>query len=496
MHLPPYGLPKRSSKRSYAVPLRAAKHEVNQILKKLRDLGLKLEFASGAGHWRVIDPGTGAFLTYVSNTPSDNNWWHQVRRAVERAGYSWEGKPRKKIKISDDGSPISYVDLEALSQAQRMARLHGEREPQIDDLVEDESLRSELRRGFGPQEAEEASTSMSQGVDSERAHSVINRLQRIVQEHGTDLANRARERNPRLKDGGVVNEIVHAAQIVASKRGLRYFKTSNSATVSITGLLNGSNGGMSSWVANLLDATMDELESMNWELPENEPAPAVVPPDISLEEARDLLKGVLSHSWTPRPEIRDVLVPEQMSQRRFEAALSALYRDGVIDRQKEKRHQGGMTYKLVTETPQKKKRLTSSMSTSETESAIMDLLDDDWVPREQLADVIVSQGVTDRTFRRAVTNLLKDERIETRKIGHTSRSEMRLAPAEMVAEEHISTPQVPEQEVTEHVFTGDSIADRYANVLLKKLNEANGNTDWRTLEPILDRLDRLAGISQ
>ena len=182
------------------------------MLRKLRSLGLHLEYAQGAGHWRVIDPGTGAFLTGVSNTPSDTNWWHHIRRAVERAGYSWEGGGRKKYKKAKKEIP-TYLDLEALAHAQRMARIHGEREPQLEDL-EDKGFLIRIRRGFNEQESKEAIDHMPAGVESARAHRVVSRLLYLVEQHGTELANRARERNPRVKGSAVEHELVHVAKQV------------------------------------------------------------------------------------------------------------------------------------------------------------------------------------------------------------------------------------------------------------------------------------------
>lgn len=421
--------------------MRAAKPEVNHVLRKLRALGLHLEFAAGAGHWRVIDPGTGAYLTSVSNTPSDVNWWHHVRRAVERAGFSWEGKARKRNKRSR-GEQISTVDLEALAHAQHMARLHGEREPQIDDLANG-SILAKVRKGFDEQETEEAIANMAQGVESARAHRVVSRLLYVVEQNGEAMAARARERNPKIRDGGAIHEIIYIAQQVAEKRGLRYWATPESAWQTLSTMLSGVSKGMSVWVANLLEATMDEMDGLRWDAksePADAPAPAapVAPATalISIDDAKQLIVGVLSDDeWTPRSDFYGSLVPGQMTESRFGDALGELTRSGQVERERVKKLRGGMQYRLAV------------------------------------------AGVE-----RA------EEPTEPEPVPQSDDGEPTLA----ISPEMLDHP--PRSLV--QAMTAGSIADRYADVLLEILRDQNinGTQDWRALEPILVRLDKLAGV--
>ena len=418
-------------------------------------MGLRLEYSIGANHWRVIDPGTGAFLTTVAGTPSDVNWWHQVRRAVQKAGYSWEGRKRRKIKKPRAGE-VSDVDREALAYAQQMARLHGEREPQIEDL-EDKQLLAEVRRGYNEQQSEEAKLRMAQGVESARAHRVVSRLLYLVEQRGAEMAARAKERNPKIRDGGIIQELMFVSKQVSEERGLRYWKSPESAQNTLTNLLSGTSAGMSTWVANLLEATMDKLDGLRWDTPPAvapEPEPVTTsteqgngrttakvklppPPTPSIDEAKTLMRDVLSTEWTSRGDMVATLVPEQMSQTRFDDALRELLRSKEIEWEYEKKKGGGRLYKLVAAEP------------------------DEPEVEPQTGPVIITPGIEE------------DELI-------------------VVSPEMLSDG--PEKRSLLQAMTGGSIADRYADVLLDKVREVNGSTDWNALEPILIRLDKLAGI--
>jgi hypothetical protein len=139
------------------------------------------------------------------------------------------------------------------------------------------------------------------------------------------------------------------------------------------------------------------------------------------------------------------------------------------------------------------------------------LSDGEWTRREDLYDVIIGVGVTTRTFERALQNLAKSGAIERERAAGTNFWQIRkIAPTTEV------TPVEPEiapstDELAEALaeietaaslkdaIVGRSIADRYADVLLAGvenfLANANGSTDWGAIEPVLSRLDKLAGVS-
>lgn len=428
-------------------PLRAAKPEVNAVLRRLRNIGLQLEFSAGAGHWRVIDPGTGAFLTTVSGTPSDGNFFHQIRRAIEKAGFNWEGGRRRKIKKPRAGE-VSAVDLEALAHAQRMARIHGGREPQVDDLA-DKSFLAKVRKGFNEQETEEAIENMAQGVESQRAHRVVSRLLYLVEQKGSEMAARAKERNPKIRgDGGAAHELIYVSQEVAKKRGLRYFKTPDSAWMTFNDLLNGTRAGMTVWVANLLEATMDDIDGLHYDAPGSKTAPATASGDkdtaeaahrsfakstapvVTLTEAKGMILSLLTTEWTLRPEIHSVLVPEQMANKKFDDGLSELAKEGLIERMREQKKAGSSFYRLTAKA--------------------------------------------------------------------AAASEPTPAPPEPTLEPEFEPFEPPAPRGPLAVMTAGTIADRYADELLGILRSfaanVNGDQDWNQIEPILRRLDMLAGV--
>lgn len=515
---PPHGLP-RQAKNTRIVPKRAGKHEVAAVLKRLRNIGLQLEFAPGANHWRVLDPGTGAFLTTVSSTPSDTNFWQQIRRAVERAGFSWEGRARKKIKKPSKLGDVSAVDLEALAHAQRMARIHGGREPQISDL-EDKTFLAKVRKGFNEQETEEAIARMAQGVESARAHRVVSRLLHTVEQRGEEMAARARERNPKIRDGGVTHELMHISKGVAEKRGLRYWKTPESAWQTFTNLLSGTSGGMSTWVANLLEATMDEMDGLRWDASPSKPAESVIvvstgdpdplgvrtaSPIIPLEEAENLVLDVLSTDWTPRADAHSTLVPEQMSNSRFEDAISSLVKAGRIQREREKKKRGQMLYQLAPAAPEptvEPKPARVSLSQAESEEIVLAALKDTWTFRSDISEFAIGKGVAPRTFERSLSQLVSQGLAERKRLPD-GKTQYRLGqPASVLSGDEgplfITPEMLPDERSVPQIMTAGSIADRYADVLLSILGARlqNGAEDWQRMEPILTRLDRLAGVTE
>lgn len=516
---PPHDLPKRT-KSIQVVPTRAAKPEVNAVLRRLRNLGLQLEFSAGAGHWRVLDPGTGAFLTTVSGTPSDVNWWHHVRRAVERAGFSWEGRARKKIKKSRGGGEVSAIDLEALAHAQHMARIHGGREPRIDDLA-DKSFLARVRRGYNEQETEEAIAHMPQGVESARAHRVVSRLLYTVEQRGEELAARALERNPKVRDG-ITHELMHISKETATKRGLRYWKTPESAWQTLSNLLNGTSAGMSIWVANLLEATMDEIDGLRWDSAESKhPEPVAVvstgisdpleqhgeitPPSISLEEAKDWVLAVLGAEWTTRTNAHDALVPEHMSSSRFEDALASLVKAGRAERERERKKQGGTLYRLPAPKPEPvAKPAKVRLSQPEVDEIVQAAIGSDWTLRGDIAKVAAQKGVTPRTFERSLSRAVNAGLAERERLA-SGKAQYRLSQPAPVPQPDDEGPLfIPPEMLPEtprsfmQALTAGTVADRYADVLLEILrthsSTTNGQFDWTNLEPILTRLDKLAGV--
>lgn len=515
------------------MPTRGAKPEVNRVLRKLRSLGLLLEYSPGANHWRVIDPGTGAYLTSVSGTPSDVNWWHHIRRAVERAGFSWEGKARRRIKRPNPGE-VSAIDLEALAHAQRMARLYGDREPQIEDL-EDRGFLSRIRQGFNEQETEEAIKDMAHGVESARAHRVISRLLYMAEQHGDEWTARAKERNPKIRDNGVIHELMHVSQEVAKKRGLRYWKTRESAWQSLHNMLSGTSAGMTTWVANLLEATMDELDGLRYDPPATKPSEAVngriarakAAAAERMAEAKQIILTSLTSDWQSRPDLAAALVPARLTQARFADALNELVQEGLVERDREKRYQGNYLFRLTgvaapepaqpepepAPTPAKPAPATRKapaarkppvISLEEAKAKIRGAVSSGWTPRGSFYKELVPKHMSASRFEDALSALIKEGATEWSYEPKKSGGRLyRLVPVPLFEPFHTEEPEAPSEAPAAkpprsvlQAMTAGSIADRYADELFNILRRfaENGTQDWRSIEPILTRLDRLAGI--
>lgn len=377
---------------------------------------------------------------------------------------------------------------------------------------------------------------MATGVESTRADLVISRLFRMVEQRGDEFRTRARDRNPLVRDG-ITHELMHVSKEVARRRGLRYWKSPESAYNTLSQILSGVSTGMSLWVANLLEATMDELDGVNGS---GQPPAEVVrnaktdrrtgAPSISLEEAETLILEVLNGDWTLRADLNSTLVPETMSQHRFEEALSSLTKAGRIERERERKKQGGMFYRAATgetapplpgtkptKAAAKSEPVTEPvaeaekpyLNTSQTAELILHALEADWMMRSDVQNIVANGAsasgftITKRTFERAMEKLATSGKIERQRIKGSNFSRVRLVTEPFPDGALDVTPELPLDEEDDEqrprsireAIVGTSIADRYFDILAKKLEDSNGVTDWAAMEPILIRLDKLAGIS-
>lgn len=257
--------------------------KVAEVLTRLRELGLDVsEKKTRAGHYKVYDPKTGAWLLDISGTPSDMNWYHQVSRDLRRIGLSLDGsKVRRKSGVVKHPA----VDLEALRKAQEAARAAGEREPQLSDLDEAPSTsplwkRVKVSGGtvLSSEAQQEVITNMVPRAESNRVKYLRGRLQNFMLEKGDELDKAARKRKPNTRPGmGRIAEFARVAHFeVAPARGLRTWKNESSASQAVLRFMKDENTGMSLWGLALIEATMDHVNGMKWgtyEIPEPEKYP-------------------------------------------------------------------------------------------------------------------------------------------------------------------------------------------------------------------------------
>lgn len=59
---------------------------IRPVLQHVAAQGYTVELAAGSGHWKVSDPGTGAFLCALPHTPSSRQAAARANSVLRRAG--------------------------------------------------------------------------------------------------------------------------------------------------------------------------------------------------------------------------------------------------------------------------------------------------------------------------------------------------------------------------------------------------------------------------
>jgi hypothetical protein len=165
------------------------------------------------------------------------------------------------------------IDLAALKRAQDQAASAGERIPMLDDL--EDSTKFFSRTGYGSstmysdEAQQEAIDLMTARADAPRANASRQRLIRQLEDMKDFLYESASKRfaaegirNTLSKERGGSAEFVRIALEVANNRGLRTWKSAASGQQTLSTFLKGN--GISLWVLDLLDATMDHVDGLKW----------------------------------------------------------------------------------------------------------------------------------------------------------------------------------------------------------------------------------------
>lgn len=191
-------------------------------------------------------------------------------RHLRRLGLLRDKKLRKKGERR--ARRKSAVDLQALKRAQDAAIAAGERPPTLDDLEDSTEFFTRITSDMYSDEAqEEAFSIMVASAEAPRVNYVKQRLAKFLETHDEELSKRASKRakgkgGRALGEGkGARAEFVRIAiDEVASKRGIRAWKSVPSGQQTLYQLLEKDQKGLSLWVLELLEATMDHIEGLKW----------------------------------------------------------------------------------------------------------------------------------------------------------------------------------------------------------------------------------------
>ena len=138
-----------------------------ELIKQLGTLGLSVRKDTGLGHYKVYDPDTNAWLFNVSNSPSDVNWHHNIKRHLRRLGLL-------DVVITKKTKKTGGIDLGALKLAQEKARAAGAHIPTLEDTEDDVEFFKRIKTGSGGYSTiaqEGAIDNMVAKADSSRLHS-------------------------------------------------------------------------------------------------------------------------------------------------------------------------------------------------------------------------------------------------------------------------------------------------------------------------------------
>jgi hypothetical protein len=249
-----------------------SKTDVSEMVNLCKGLGLRVAFETGLNHYSVRDPDSNARLFYISSTPSDSNFKYEIARHLRRLGLLKGNLKYGKFKTIVRKKKYGPIDLVALRKAQEAAESAGERIPLLEDIDgQSEFFRriaSTNPQGYVDEALQEAIDNMAMRL-SPRGNATKQRLRKFYEEH------------PGYKD----SEFVRAAMEVAEKRDLRVWPSLNAGQVAL--------GKFKIWGFNLIEATLDHLEGLQWGKIEDE---ALSPREV---------KAALDHAevpTTPTPE--------------------------------------------------------------------------------------------------------------------------------------------------------------------------------------------------
>jgi len=138
-------------------------------------------------------------------------------------------------------------------------------------------------------------THMATKADAPKVKYTVDRLRKFMDDRGHELDQRARERLARqgkrvtIPEGkGARSEFVRTAiEDVAPVRNLQAWKSVSSGQQTLHSLLDKNVTGMTLWAMNLLNATMDHLEGLQWGIDETRKKPKDAPPAETPKEEPD-----------------------------------------------------------------------------------------------------------------------------------------------------------------------------------------------------------------
>lgn len=260
-----------------------AKTDVTEMVNLCKGLGLRVAFEGGLGHYTVRDPDSEAKLFYISSTPSDVNFKYEIARHLRKLGLLKGNLKFGKFRTITRKKKYGPIDLIALRKAQAAAESAGERIPLLSDIEDDNGfLRNKNipggKVGYDKDAQQEAIDSMVAKADAPRVNATRQRLEKLLADKSDELIAQGKEAFIAKNDGnshGWKNspgwEVIRLAiEEVGPKRDLKTWPSQTTGMQALNRFRSGE--GLALWGVNLLEATMDTIDGLQWGKIETEKA--------------------------------------------------------------------------------------------------------------------------------------------------------------------------------------------------------------------------------
>lgn len=284
-----------------------ANTDVKEMVDLCTDLGLRVAFETGGGHYTVRDPDSKAKLFYISSTPSDTNFKYEIARHLRRLGLLKGNLKFGKFKTIQRKKKYGPIDMVALRKAQEQAESAGEHVPLLDDLN-------------GQPEFFRKIPANSNGYVKEAQQEAIDNMRIKLSPRGA--ATKARLRKT-LADKNMNNtSFVKIAMEVAQERDLRGWTQLNSGQSAIGKFLKEDDATLQIWGINLIEATLDKIDGLRWDTEPPEPVSGSelpVDPQYSYVTEETLLN--ILGNWVVK--IKESIM-QQIQEEVFEGAPSVI----------------------------------------------------------------------------------------------------------------------------------------------------------------------------
>jgi hypothetical protein len=233
-----------------------------QVAKNLRK-NKRLTVRQHHGHYKVYEKRTGAWLFDFSGSPSDMNWHRMLRRQLRAWGLHWINiEGRTSRSISKGVGP--QLDTEALARAQQSAIAAGMEPPRLEDFLDSWQPKA-TATGYRDQDIERVIDGMNADETAPRYVRTRERVGSVIERYGDRLVED--KRKAKVEQGIIGGRVSARAEFVhhafeVAEKRDMWCWPSNSAGVDSVRRFVDDKTEVSIAAMNLMEATCDVIESL------------------------------------------------------------------------------------------------------------------------------------------------------------------------------------------------------------------------------------------